>query len=122
MTTNESNEEWGWYVEGGSYHDGFASRAEAIKHALVEHEEDPTRVLVGRMRDVDLGLYVDPEYVAEYVEENLNIEDNSVHLLAGAQEALEEWARKYLTSECARYCDGAHEPAITEAEIEEAKR
>ncbi len=116
----EEPEEWGWYIEGGRLLSGFSTRAEAVRHAVVEYEAESFHV--GRMIAIDVAQWVSAESVAESVAETIwdsvGLEEIDVSISDEAERALEAWAREHLTPEPARYCDGER---VTPEEIAAAK-
>lgn len=105
----EEPAEWAWYYDGSRVQgDGFATREEAIRDAVIGHEAE--RFLVGPMRDLDLAEWVDAADIAERISEsicdNLGLEDIRVYAGPAAQAALEAWARTNLSPDPSRYCEG----------------
>lgn len=105
----EEPTEWAWYYDGSSVQgDGFATREEAIRDAVIGHGAE--RFLVGPMREIEIAEWVDAADIVERISEslwdNLGIEDIRVYAAPAAQAALEAWARNNLSPDPSRYCEG----------------
>ena len=98
--------EWCWYTEGGSFFGGFTTRAAAVQAAL---DDDATRALVGTVLASSDAIvrYLNAKDIAENIDCEMGT-DEGITLLPGAQEALEEWSRKYMDHEYPSVClDGS---------------
>lgn len=96
--------EWCWYNEGGgSFHDGFASRAEATIDALDNAYHD---AMVGTVSDAfdHVMRAIDAHDIASHASEEACVDDFHVTARTGAQAALEAWARKWLELDMERVC------------------
>lgn len=117
----EEPTEWAWCYDGSSVQgDGFATREEAIRDAVIGHEAE--RFLVGPMREIEIAEWVDAADIVEQISEslwdNLGLEDSRVYADPAAQAALEAWARNNLSPDPSRYCEG--EP-VTMEEVRSAQ-
>ncbi len=85
---------WCWYIEGGSFHGGFTTRADAVRAAL---DDESPRALVGTVVSGETAIlrYIDAKDLAERIDDEMAT-DEAVRVLPGAQEALEAWARQFL--------------------------
>lgn len=113
-------EEWGWYIEdGGGVFDGFASRAEAIEHAV---REDRADFLVGPRRTIDVALYVDAHSIIEWIEERIaderGLEDFKLRHGPEGRAALKAWAREHLEADPSTFYEGTD---VTPDEIATAR-
>ncbi len=112
---------WCWYVEGGSFHGGFATRADAIRAAR-DSEEDIARIYIGTVSGPieEMCRVIDARDIADNLEEHLNVEGCRVRIATGAQEALRAWVREYLDFDANEVCLDGDKP--TRDEWEEAGR
>lgn len=104
--------EFGWYYEDdgepGMCRAGFATEEQAIDAASREFGWNDPDLRVGPMRTVDPADLVDISDVIDQAECGLNdiVADGAVHSSDGAEQALADWARRYLTVDPRRVCEG----------------
>lgn len=110
-----SKSEWCWYIEGGSFYGGYATRMDAIRAAYM-NEADPARLYIGTTTDPldEMARVVDARSVADQLGEHLNVDDCYVRLDPGAQEALREWVREYLSFDAHVVCLDGDKPTAEE--------
>lgn len=107
---------WCWYTEGGCFESGFASRQEAVNAAF---RNEQTSALVGTSTSPGNAAAdaVDAEDVAESLMNGpfAGIE-TSWSVREGGQEALADWARKYLECDFTELCINGTDPTPKEWE------
>lgn len=110
-----SDATWCWYTEGGSFYGGFLTREAAIAGAYA-YDSDRLGFYVGTETDPmdEVVWFTDAANVAENIDLNINVEGCRVTLCPGAQEALEAWAREYLSFDSGSICLDGERPAAEE--------